>query len=60
MPRLLPLIKSSDFRIRFEDKGRFSHFNAQIPTYIITAEQPGILGAAVYLKQFLGEPDVVS
>lgn len=61
VPRLLPLIHYSEFRSRFEDKGRFSDFNALIPTYVITADQPGILGAAVYLKQSLvGEFDVVS
>mgnify|MGYP000101823747 CR=1 FL=1 len=53
VPRLLPLLHHSDFRSRFEEKGRFSSFNAQIPVYIITAEQPGILGAAVYLKHRL-------
>lgn len=51
VPRLISLLPSSDFRARFEEKGRFSDFNAKIPTYVITAEQPGILGAAVYLKQ---------
>lgn len=53
VPRLFPLLKQSDFRVRFEEKGRFSSFNAQIPTYVITAKQPGILGAAVHLKQRL-------
>ncbi|MFT4058666.1 MAG: glucokinase [Legionella sp.] len=53
VPRLLPLLHRSNFRANFEEKGRFSGFNAQIPTYVITAEQPGILGAAVYLKQCL-------
>jgi glucokinase len=51
VPRLISLLPHSNFRSRFEEKGRFSDFNAQIPTYVITAEQPGILGAAVYLKQ---------
>lgn len=51
VPRLLSLLHQSDFRTRFEEKGRFSDFNSQIPTYVIRAEQPGILGAAVYLKQ---------
>ncbi|KTD05915.1 glucokinase [Legionella gratiana] len=53
VPRLISLLHHSDFRVRFEEKGRFSEFNIQIPTFIITAEQPGILGAAVYLKQSL-------
>lgn len=50
IPRLLSLIGKSAFRMRFEEKGRFSHFNAQIPTYLISAEQPGMIGAAVALK----------
>jgi len=53
VPKLLPLIKDSEFRTRFEAKGRFSAFNRQIATYVVTAEQPGLVGAAVYLKQFL-------
>ncbi|CEG58060.1 glucokinase [Legionella fallonii] len=59
-PRLLSFIPHTDFRIRFEDKGRFSDFNSLIPTYIITAEQPGMIGASVCLKQSLqGVSDVV-
>ncbi|MDX3775400.1 glucokinase [Chromatiaceae bacterium AAb-1] len=53
VPRLLPLLEQSEFRTRFEAKGRFSAFNRQIASYVITAEQPGLLGAAVYLKQSL-------
>ncbi|MDX1677355.1 glucokinase [Arsukibacterium sp.] len=52
-PKLLPLMAASEFRTRFEAKGRFSAFNRQIATYIVTAPQPGLLGAAVYLKQSL-------
>jgi len=52
-PKLLPLLQSSEFRSRFEAKGRFTAFNQRIPTYIVTAEQPGLLGCAVYLKQKL-------
>jgi glucokinase len=53
VPKLLPLLATSEFRARFEAKGRFSAFNRQIATYVVTAEQPGLVGAAVYLKQFL-------
>jgi glucokinase len=53
VPKLLPLLDNSEFRARFEAKGRFSAFNRQIATYVVTAEQPGLVGAAVYLKQFL-------
>ncbi|ASQ46015.1 glucokinase [Legionella clemsonensis] len=54
VPKLLPLMEASSFRARFENKGRSSRFNVQIPTYVITAEQPGLLGAAAYLKQIMG------
>lgn len=50
-PRLIPLLDNSEFRARFEAKGRFAAFNRQIATYVVTAEQPGLLGCAVYLKQ---------
>lgn len=53
VPKLLPLVADSPFRSCFEAKGRFSEFNRQIATYIVTAQQPGLVGAAVYLKQFL-------
>lgn len=52
-PKLLPLMADSEFRSRFETKGRLSAFNRQIATYVVTAAQPGLVGAAVYLKQFL-------
>lgn len=61
VPRMLPLIQSSDFRTQFEDKGRFKEFNALIPTYVVTTAQPGILGAALTLQQQLyGAFDVIS
>lgn len=53
VPKLLPLLGSSEFRARFEAKGRFAGFNQQIPTFIVTAEQPGLLNATIYLKQTL-------
>jgi glucokinase len=53
VPRLITMLHQSDFRSRFEEKGRFNTFNTKIPTYVISMEQPGILGAAVFLKQLL-------
>lgn len=56
VPKLLPLIHESEFRSRFEAKGRFDSYNRQIASYVVAAEQPGLLGAAVYLKQkIMGE-----
>ncbi|WP_286267289.1 glucokinase [Thalassotalea atypica] len=52
VPRFIDYFNNSEFRKRFEEKGRLSGFNQNIPTYVITESQPGILGAASYLLQF--------
>ncbi len=51
VPRFIDFIKTSQFRERFETKGRLSHITIQTPTYVITEKQPGLLGAAAYLLQ---------
>ncbi|MEW6982966.1 glucokinase [Colwelliaceae bacterium 6471] len=51
VPRFIDFLKASEFRNRFESKGRLSHFNLEIPTFVITESQPGILGASAYLRQ---------
>jgi len=51
VPRLLSFLSDSDFRARFDAKGRFSDFNRDIPTFVITEKHPGILGASAYLHQ---------
>ena len=51
VPRFIDYFKASDFRERFEEKGRMTGFNQAIPTYVITESQPGILGATAYLMQ---------
>lgn len=50
VPKLMPLIFKSDFRRRFEAKGRCQKFNRKIATYVITNPYPGLLGSAVYLN----------
>ncbi|MDB5800905.1 MAG: glucokinase [Rhodocyclales bacterium] len=40
----------SPFRKRFEDKGRFSAYLADIPTWIITASYPALIGTAAFLR----------
>ncbi len=37
---------TSPFRSRFEDKGRFSSYLSKIPTWVIRAPWPGLIGAA--------------
>ncbi len=51
VPRFIDYVNKSEFRSRFETKGRMSHLNKQTPTYIITESQPGLIGAAAYLHQ---------
>lgn len=51
VPRFIDFVKHSEFRNRFEEKGRYQAYNEKIPTFIITAEHPGLLGAAAYLQQ---------
>lgn len=49
--RYASFLASSQFRARFEAKGRFAGYNAEIPTWVITGGQPGLLGAAASLQQ---------
>ena len=51
VPRFIEYVSESAFREGFESKGRFKAFNTNIPTYVITESQPGLLGAAAYLNQ---------
>jgi glucokinase len=49
VPRLGPYFDQSNFRKRFEDKGRFSRYLASIPTYVITAEKATFIGVSAIL-----------
>lgn len=51
VPRFIDYLKKSDFRARFESKGRLAYITEQAPTYVITEEQPGLLGAAAFVLQ---------
>lgn len=53
VPRIVDYLAVSDFRKRFETKGRFSDYLKKIPTYVITEPQPGLIGAGAYLAQML-------
>jgi len=55
VPRFIEFFTASEFRKRFDEKGRLSSFNHPIATFIVTEEQPGLLGASAYLKQFMSE-----
>lgn len=49
-PRYIDLLRLSDFRARFLAKGRFADYLSVIPTYVITHEGIGLLGAALSLE----------
>ena len=49
VPRLGPWFDRSPFRARFEDKGRFSAYLAQVPTWVITADNATFHGASAIL-----------
>ena len=54
VPRFLEFFKASGFRAAFEDKGRFRSYVQDIPVYLITHDQPGLLGAGAHMRQYLG------
>lgn len=45
-PRILPFLKASPFRERFERKGRYQDYMAAIPTRVILHKHAALLGAA--------------
>ncbi|MDN4503311.1 glucokinase [Alteromonadaceae bacterium BrNp21-10] len=49
--RFVDFVLNSEFRARFEDKGRLQKYMQAIPTYLITEPDHGLLGAAAYLEQ---------
>jgi glucokinase len=51
VPKLGKAFAQSDFRARFEAKGRFHGFMAAIPTFVITHPAPALLGAAKLQEQ---------
>jgi glucokinase len=46
LPRLEDALLASGFRERFESKGRYDEYLAAIPTYLIKAPQPALVGLA--------------
>lgn len=51
VPRLGAAFARSRFRRCFEDKGRFRPFLEAIPTYVVNAKAPALLGAARALEE---------
>lgn len=46
IPRLGEFFDNSPFRERFEQKGRFSKYLAEVPSYVIKAKHPALIGSA--------------
>lgn len=53
VPRFISFFEASQFRDYFEDKGRLKPYLSNIPTFVITHKNPGLIGATVYLRQEL-------
>ena len=53
VPRMAEWFASSPFRARFEAKGRFTDYLAQIPTYVIMTPNPAFYGVATILSEHL-------
>jgi glucokinase len=51
VPRFLPFLRSSAFRERFFAKGRLSVYLESVAMHVITHKYPGLLGAAVALRE---------
>ncbi|KFB75667.1 glucokinase [Candidatus Accumulibacter cognatus] len=56
IPRLGDIFDRSPFRARFEAKGRFAAYLAEIPTYLMLSPTPALLGAAHALADSEGCP----
>lgn len=54
VPQVLGLVQASDCRQRFEAKGRFADYLADIPLRAITRDQLGLMGAGVFLGHLFG------
>ncbi len=51
VPKLLPELQQSEFRLRFEAKGRFSAAMARVPAMAVVHPHAGLLGAAAFALQ---------
>ena len=53
VPRMGEWFAGSPFRARFEAKGRFTDYIAQIPTYVIMTPNPALYGVSAILSEHL-------
>lgn len=55
VPKILDYFVTSEFRSRFEDKGRYRPFLNKIPVYVITDKFPAFLGTSYALDTYLNK-----
>ncbi len=53
VPRFVDFLQQSNFRNAFESKGRLSRLLRPVPVYVVKHSQPGLLGAAVALNNYM-------
>ncbi len=53
IPQIWPIFEKSDFIKRFEDKGRQSLVNKEVPLYLITHDYPAFPGLAATIVEEL-------
>ena len=51
LPRMLDFLHSSDFAVRFREKGIMSHYVESIPVHLINHPETAFAGAAAWLEQ---------
>ncbi len=61
LPRFADFLVASGFLAAFQAKGEMSGYLMHIPVWLVTAEQPGLLGAGLALQRSLaGESPMIS
>lgn len=55
IPRYVERFGLSGFRQAMRDKGRMADFVGKIPTFVVTAEHPGLIGCANYASYLAAE-----
>jgi len=51
VPRFIPFLRSSSFRERFLDKGRFAAYLESVQVIVVTRDELGLLGVALCLSE---------
>lgn len=55
VPNCVEQLAASEFRSRFEDKNRYADYMRAIPTWVITAPEPGLTSLGAFIKHIIGQ-----